>query len=107
MSEAGEGFDCSQCGKRVQGASADQRAWCKECRGEVVRTSGAWALLPALVVAAAYFYMLDYFGLYRSNFVIVFIALGLAIAWVAFKIARRVLFDVIRGRRVRVRQPHR
>jgi len=105
MSEAGEGFDCRQCGKRVQGASVDRRGWCKECRGEVVRRSGGWAILPALLVTAGYFWLLNAFDLFRSNFVIVFIALGVAIAWLAFKIARRVFFDVIRGRRLRVRQP--
>jgi hypothetical protein len=104
MSEPVEGFDCSQCGKRVTGASADTLRWCKECRGEVVRTSGVWAIFPALLVAAGYFWLLDAFDLYRSNFVIVFIALGVAIAWVAFKIARRVLFEVIRSRRVRARR---
>jgi hypothetical protein len=29
---------------------------------------------------------------------VVWIALGVALAWVVFKVARRVAFDVIRGR---------
>ena len=103
MSEAGESFTCRQCGKTVHGEHADPRGWCAKCRAEVVRGAGAWAVVPALVVAAGYFWLLDSFDLFRSNFVIVFIALGLAIVWLAFKVSRRVLFDVIRARRRRAR----
>ena len=104
MSEAGESFDCRQCGKTVHGEHADPRGWCAKCRAEVVRGAGAWAMVPALLVAAGYFSLLDWFDLYRSNFVIVFIALGVGLTWLTFKISRRVLFDVIRNRRVRARR---
>jgi len=98
MSEAAEGFTCRQCGSRVKGESADRRGWCDACRAVVVRRSGAWAVVPAALLAAGYFWLLDRFDLYRSNFLIIFIALGVGIAWMAFKISRRVLFDVIRSR---------
>lgn len=101
MSDAAEGFTCRQCGKSVKGESADRRGWCDACRAAMVRRSGAWAVVPALLLGAGYFWLLDHFDLYRSNFLIIFIALGVAIAWVAFKIARRVLFDVFRGRAAR------
>ena len=101
MSDAAEGFDCRQCGKSVKGESADRRGWCRACRHEVVRRAGTWAVVPAVLIAAGYFWVIDRFDLFRSNFLIVFIALGLALGYVTFKIARRVLFDVFRGRAVR------
>jgi hypothetical protein len=104
MSEASasEGFTCRQCGDLVKGeASDDRRGWCKRCRRSVVRRSGGLAVIPAVLLAAAYFWMIDYFDLFKSNFLMIWIALGVALGYVAFKIARRVLFDVIRARTVR------
>jgi len=102
MSDAVEGFTCRQCGDEVKGeAGDDRRGWCKRCRQGVVRRSGGWAVIPAVLVAAAYFWLIDHFDLFRSNFVIIWIALGVALGYVAFKIARRVLFDVIRARTAR------
>lgn len=101
MSDLGEEpFDCRNCGRRVEGEKPDQHGLCQACRAEVVRRSTRWAALPALVVAALYFWLLAWGGLFQSRFMIVFVALGVALAWVAFKVARRVLFDVIRNRGV-------
>jgi hypothetical protein len=102
MSAEAESFNCRQCGDAVHGeVAADRRGWCKKCRDAVVRRSGGWAVIPAVLLMAAYFYMIDYFDLFKSNFVIIWIALGAALGYVAFKIARRVLFDVIRARTAR------
>jgi hypothetical protein len=101
MSQASESFDCRNCGHHVTGEAADHHGWCKACRAALVRRSGYLAVLPALVVLGLYLWMLDYFGLWNSTFLIVFMALGLALAYVAFKVARRVLFDVIRARGVK------
>ena len=100
MSEVGEPFDCRNCGRRIEGEKEGFHGLCQACRAEVVRRSTTWAALPALVVAALYLWLLSWGGLFQSRFMIVFLALGLALAWVAFKIARRVLFDVIRNRGV-------
>ena len=59
------------------------------------------AVLPALVVLAAYLWVIDHFGLWQSTFLVIWIVLGVALAWVAFKVARRVLFDVVRARGVK------
>ncbi|HSU13271.1 hypothetical protein [Longimicrobium sp.] len=96
-----ESFDCSNCGHRVTGEAADHIGWCKACRKALVRRSGWLAMFPAFVVLALYLWMLDYFELWNSTFLIVFMALGLALAYVAFKVARRVFFDVIRARGVK------
>ena len=101
MTDAPESFDCRNCGHRVTNETADNQGWCKACRGVVVKRSSAWAVIPAVVVVAAYLWMLGYFGLFNSVFMIVWIALGAALGWVAFKVARRVLFDVIRNRGVK------
>jgi uncharacterized membrane protein len=67
----------------------------------LVRRSSLLAIVPALVVLAIYLWVIGHFGLWQSTFVIVWIVLGAALAWVAFKIARRVLFDVVRARGVK------
>jgi hypothetical protein len=101
MTDAGESFDCRNCGHHVTGEAPDHHGWCQACRKALVRRSGWLAVLPALVVVAVYFWVLDYFGLWDSTFLIVFLALGAALAWVSFKVARRVLYDVIRSRGVK------
>src|ERR1051325_7241735 len=98
MSTQAESFSCRQCGDEFKGETADRRGWCKACRRSVVRRAGGLAVIPAVLVAAGYFYLIDYFDLFKSNFLIIWIALGVALGYVAFKIARRVLFDVIRAR---------
>ncbi|HEU4454130.1 MAG TPA: hypothetical protein VFR81_13765 [Longimicrobium sp.] len=105
MSDAGETFDCRMCGKGVEG-KPDHLGLCAECRAEVVRRSTTWAVVPALVVAALYFWMLTATGMFESRFLMVWVALGAALAWVAFKVARRVLFDVVRSRGVRAGSSH-
>ena len=95
------GFTCRQCGDIVKGEMSDRRGWCKACRRKVVRRAGWLAVPAALLVAVSYFYLIDYFDLFKSNFLIIWIALGMALAYVAFKIARRVLFDVVRARTAR------
>src|SRR6185295_6726140 len=98
MSAEAEGFDCRHCGDGVKGETVDRRGWCKRCRRSVVRRAGGMAVVPAVLLAAGYFYLIDYFDLFKSNFLIIWIALGVALGYVVFKIARRVLFDVIRAR---------
>ena len=101
MSADEVGFTCRQCGDDIQSATADRRGWCEACRHKVVRRAGALAMMPALLIAIGYFYLIDYFDLFNSNFLIIWIALGVALAYVTFKIARRVFFDVVRARTAR------
>ena len=99
--ETAESFSCRQCGDAVKGETADRRGWCRACRRKVVRRAGGAAVVPAVLVAAGYFWLIDRWDLFKSNFLIVWIALGVALGYVAFKIARRVLFDVVRARTAR------
>jgi len=98
---APEAFSCANCGHRVTGEAADHDGWCKACRGALVKRASTWAVFPALVVVGLYLWLLGSFDMFDSMFVIVWIALGVALGWVAFKVARRVLFDVIRSRGVK------
>jgi len=102
MSDAGETFDCRMCG-HVEKGDPGYHGICAGCRGEVVRRSTRWGTVPAVVAGALYFWMLAATGMFESRFLMVWVALGAAIVWVVFKIARRVLFDVVRARGVRVR----
>jgi len=101
MSTADEGFSCRQCGDDVKGETADRRGWCRACRRKVVRRAGGLAVVPGVLVMTGYFYLIDYFDLFKSNFLIIWIALGVAMGYLGFKIARRVLFDVFRARTAR------
>jgi len=101
MSAEVEGFTCRHCGDDVKGETADRRGWCKACRRMVVRRAGGLAVIPAILLASGYFWLIDRFDMFKSNFMMIWIALGVALAYVAFKIARRVLFDVIRARTAR------
>jgi F0F1-type ATP synthase assembly protein I len=107
MSSEVESFTCRQCADEVAGETADRRGWCKACRRKVVRRAGGLAVIPAVLVAAGYYWLIDRYDLFKSNFLMIWIALGVAIGYVVFKIARRVLFDVIRARTARRPAPAR
>lgn len=100
MSDAAGRASCRQCGRDIKGDGA-ALGLCKTCRAAVVRRAGVWAAIPAASIAVGYFWLIDHFDRFRSNFMIVWIALGVALAWVAFKVARRVIFEVLHGRAAR------
>jgi hypothetical protein len=102
MSDPGESFDCRKCKQHIANESPDNAGWCRACRRALVKRSNLGAIPAALLVAVAYAWVLSYFGLLGSSFMIVFIAIGVVLAWVAFKVARRVLFDVLRNHAHRV-----
>lgn len=107
MSDAGEGLAaCRKCGGAFGEAGPDHNGWCAACRAAVVRRASLLAVLPTLLVAGLYFWLLASFGMFESRFVMLWLALGVALAWVAFKVARRVLFDVVRSRGVRAGASH-
>lgn len=91
-------FDCRKCGRTVQGQKADDAGWCEACRKELIRQSTRQAYLPAAVVAAAFLWLLAWSGLLESPLMAFWVALGGVLTFVAYKVARRVLFDLLRGR---------
>jgi hypothetical protein len=102
MSDAGEEpFDCRNCGQTVKGEKPDTAGWCAGCRAELVRRSSLAAWLPTIVLAVLYLALLWWGGMFTSRFMIVWLALGVVIALLTYKVARRVFFDVIRNRGVK------
>jgi len=91
-------FDCGKCGKHCRGEKADDAGWCRACRAELIRHSTRQAYLPAAMVAAAYLWLLWWSGLLETPLAAVWLVLGAVIAFVVYKVARRVSFDLLRGR---------
>jgi hypothetical protein len=98
MSEEWTG-PCRVCGQPFgEDEKPDAAGWCSTCRARLVSRSTRVAWTPALLFGVLYGYLLVWGGLLESRFMVVWIALGVALSWVVFKVARRVAFDVIRGR---------
>ena len=91
-------FDCSKCGKHFRGHKADDAGWCEACRADLIRRSTRQAYLPTAVVAAAFLWLLWWSRLLESPLMAFWVALGAVLTFVAYKVARRVLFDLLRGR---------
>jgi hypothetical protein len=90
---------CRSCGKPFgEHAKPDANGWCAACRGRIVRGSTRLAVVPAVVVFLLLFWLITWSGLLESRFMVVWLALDVAVAFVAFKIARRIAFDVLRAR---------
>jgi hypothetical protein len=98
VTQAAESFDCRKCHGTFHGEMPDNAGWCHACRVKLVKRAALASLPVVLLVAAIYAWILWNFGLLTSTFLIAFIAIGVALAWVAFKVSRRVLFDVLRAR---------
>jgi hypothetical protein len=91
-------FDCARCGKHVHGEMPDDARWCAACRRGLIERSARLAWMPAVVVALLYLALLMWSGLLESPMMAFWLALGAVLAFVAFKVGRRVFFDVLRGR---------
>jgi uncharacterized membrane protein len=91
-------FDCARCGRRVEGERPDDARWCAACRRSLISRSSRLAWIPALVVAGLYLWLMAWSGLLESPMLAFWLVLGTVLAFVAYKVGRRVLFDVLRGR---------
>ena len=90
---------CRICGHEFgENEKPDANGWCAKCRARLVSRSTRVAYLPAIVFAILFYILVASSGLLGSRFMVVWLALGVALTWVVFKVARRVAFDVIRGR---------
>ena len=96
--EAHPPFDCRSCGRHFEGQKADDAGWCSSCRAELIRRSTRLAYLPAVVIALLYLWLLAWSGLLESPLMAFWLAVGAVLAFVAYKVGRRVFFDVLRGR---------
>ncbi|HET7273611.1 MAG TPA: hypothetical protein VFI91_00435 [Longimicrobiaceae bacterium] len=104
MSDDGRRSRCRNCGKEFAAGELDADGWCTACRQEVIRRStivarivgGATALL---VTAAIAVYVLP-----LERFLVAFLVLIAAVFFLVYKFARRIAFEVIRGRGVTPRE---
>jgi hypothetical protein len=98
LDEAPPPFDCARCGRNVKGEKPDDAKWCGSCRQALIARSARLAWIPAAVVAALYLWLIAWSGLLESPMMAFWLVLGAVLAFVAFKVGRRVFFDVLRGR---------
>jgi hypothetical protein len=93
-------FTCRNCGRLRTGEKPDNAGWCAACRAEVVRraTLPAWA--ATLLFAGLEAVVLWWSGAFLSRFLVMWLALAALAAFAAFKVARRVAFEIIRSRGV-------
>lgn len=98
VADAPAPFDCARCNRRVEGEKADDAKWCTSCRQQLIARSARLAWIPAAVVAALYLWLIAWSGLLESPMMAFWLVLGAVLAFVAFKVGRRVFFDVLRGR---------
>lgn len=91
-------FDCARCGTNVKGEKPDDAKWCGSCRKALIERSARLAWIPAVVVAALYLWLIAWSGLLESPMMAFWLVLGAVLGFVAFKVGRRVFFDVLRGR---------
>ena len=97
-------FDCSQCGRRVEGEKPDDAGWCTACRRALISRAQRLAWIPAVVVAVLYLWLIAWFGLIESPMMAFWLVLGGVLAFVAFKVGRRVFFDLRRARATGVKR---
>ena len=91
-------FDCAQCGRHVEGEKADDASWCAKCRQGLIDRAARLAWIPAGVVLVLYLWLIWWSGLLESPMMAFWLVLGAVLAFVGFKVGRRVFFDVLRGR---------
>jgi len=95
---------CRSCGRAFgEHEKPDANGWCAACRARVVRGSTRLAALPTAIVFLLFFWLITWSGLLGSRFMVVWLALAVALAFVAFKVARRIAFDLLRARASRAR----
>jgi hypothetical protein len=98
VEEAPPPFDCAQCGRNVKGEKPDDAKWCASCRQQLIARSARLAWIPAGVVAALYLWLIAWSELLESPMMAFWLVFGAVLAFAAFKVGRRVFFDVLRGR---------
>ena len=82
----------------MEGEKPDDERWCTACRRALISRAQRLAWIPALVVAALYLWLLVWSGLLESPMMAFWLVLGVVLAFVAFKVGRRVFFDLLRAR---------
>ena len=97
--EAPPPFDCAPVRPEREGREARRRRVVRGVpAGAHPRGRRGWRGSPAVVVAALYLWLIAWSGLLESPMMAFWLVLGAVLAFVAYKVGRRVFFDVLRGR---------
>lgn len=89
---------CARCGRALAADAPADADLCAACREATIGGAARRAWIPTVAIALLYAWLLWWSGLIGSPALIFFVALGAVIAFVVYKVSRRVLFDVLRGR---------
>jgi hypothetical protein len=98
LPETDRGTACARCRRSLGADAADEAGWCDACRRGLIRRAAGWSVPPTLVVGALYGWLLVWSGLVESPALVFFLALGVVVMLVTYKVSRRILFDLLRGR---------
>ncbi len=91
------GFVCRNCRLPREG-KADRYGWCAACRQVLVRRTILPAGVATFVVAAGLLALQTWLGVFGSRFMMGWLALAGIVSFGAWKVARRVAFEVMQAR---------
>lgn len=89
---------CQRCGSTSYAGRLDSRRWCAECRACVLPLAQRWAWLGVALAAAAWIGGTVAIGVGVQRWIVLWSALGGLFCFAAFKIVRRVAFEVLQAR---------
>lgn len=97
MSASDDLLSCARCGRDAPQEELDDAGWCRSCRAALVRQASRWAYAAAAATAllAA---VLIWLVVGSARFLIFWLLLVGIVAFLAFKVARRVAFELLRTR---------
>lgn len=100
MSEPAASTACRNCGQHREGELPDRAGWCRRCREQVVRRADPVARAAGIATAGVLLVVIVLAGGLESRFLVLWLAGAALLSLLVFKVARRVAFDVYRGRGV-------
>jgi len=90
---------CARCDREYEPVSGDRAGLCPECRAAIIRKAGHWGRATAFgitaLIALAILLLVQ-----PERFLFLWMALLVGIYYIAFKISRRVSFDLVREREI-------
>ena len=94
---------CARCGREFEPVSGDVAGLCPDCRAAIIRKAGLWGRITAFAITALI--GLTVLVLVRpERFLFLWMAFLVGIYYIAFKVSRRVSFDLIREREIETQE---
>jgi len=89
---------CSRCAAETPEGKLDPTGWCDACRAELIPRANVWGWVACVAVALLYLGWMVWAGMFGHLFMMAWVVLGVGLAFLALKVARRVAFEVLRAR---------